>query len=1454
MSYAVVARLGFFGNVNCDFIFEETASSGVNIDSVVCKDGNVTGNLTGPIVCATTRVETDLIQEKTGGSGVTVDGVLLKDGDVTADLTGDVVGDVTGNLVGNVTGDIVGNVTAPIVCATTRVETDSILEKTPGNGVVIDGVTIKDTDVTIPGNLTVSGTTITLDTETVIANTHLIIINDGETGAGVTEGFAGIEVDRGTLTNYRFVFNETKDCFETGEIGDLQCVATRQDSPVAGGVAYWNDTENRFDTNLSFKFDGANIIGNVVGNLTGDVTGDISGNVVGDVTGNITGPVFCATTRVETDLINEKTGGSGVTIDGVLLKDGDVTGDLTGDVVGDVAGNVTGNVVGDVAGNITGPVFCATTRVETDTINEKNTAMGVTIDGTLIKDGVVTANLTGNVTGDVLGNVNGDVIGNVTGNLTGDVTGDLTGDVVGDVTGNLTGNVTGDVLGNVNGDLIGNVTGNLTGDVVGDVAGNVTGNVIGDVAGNITGPVFCATTYVQTDTIVEKTGAAGVTIDGTLIKDGVVTANLTGNVTGDVAGNITGPVFCATTHVATDTIVEKTGAMGVTVDGVLLKDGDVTGDLTGNVLGNVNGDVIGNVTGNLTGDVVGDVTGNLVGDVTGDVTGNITGPVFCATTRVETDTIAEKTGGAGVTVDGVLLKDGDVTADLTGNVVGNVTGDVAGNITGPVFCATTYVQTDTILEKTGGAGVTIDGVLLKDGDVTGDLTGDVVGDVTGNVVGDVTGNITGPVFCATTRVETDTIAEKTGGAGVTVDGVLLKDGDVTADLTGNVLGNVNGDVIGNVTGNLTGDVVGDITGNVVGNIVGDVAGNITGPVFCATTHVATDTIVEKTPGAGVTVDGLLIKDGAITGDITGNVNGDVIGNVTGNLTGDVVGDITGNVLGNVNGDLIGNVTGNLTGDVVGDITGNVVGNIVGDVAGNITGPVFCATTRVETDTIAEKTGGAGVTVDGVLLKDGDVTADLTGNVVGNVVGDVAGNITGPVFCATTRVETDTIAEKTGGAGVTVDGVLLKDGDVTGDLTGDVVGDVTGNVVGDVAGNITGPVFCATTRVETDTIAEKTGGAGVTVDGVLLKDSNVTGDLTGNVLGNVNGDVIGNVTGNLTGDVVGDVAGNVVGNVIGDVAGNITGPVFCATTHVATDTIVEKTGAAGVTIDGTLIKDGVVTANLTGNVTGDVAGNITGPVFCATTHVATDTIVEKTGAMGVTVDGVLLKDGDVTGDLTGNVLGNVNGDVIGNVTGNLTGDVVGDVTGNLVGNVTGNVTGDVAGNITGPVFCATTRVETDTINEKTGGAGVTIDGVLIKDGDVAGDLTGNVVGNVTGDLTGNISGDITGDVTGNLMGQVCRNITVHTVNGSIAATDEVNIINAATLALTFPSDITTYLTKIYYIVSENASAHTVTLGGSVTYDGTNNVATSSGRYGDRIVIIGWTTSRFLIVENLNWTLS
>jgi len=102
-------------------------------------------------------------------------------------------------------------------------------------------------NLTITGNLTVNGTTVTVNAETVEVEDNLLLINNGEAGSGVTAGVAGIEVDRGSGTNYQFLFEEASDLFKVGTAGSLQAVATRQDSITNGHLVQWNSSLDRLD-------------------------------------------------------------------------------------------------------------------------------------------------------------------------------------------------------------------------------------------------------------------------------------------------------------------------------------------------------------------------------------------------------------------------------------------------------------------------------------------------------------------------------------------------------------------------------------------------------------------------------------------------------------------------------------------------------------------------------------------------------------------------------------------------------------------------------------------------------------------------------------------------------------------------------------------------------------------------------------------------------------------------------------------------------------------------------------------------------------------------------------------------------------------------------------------------------------------------------------------------------
>lgn len=72
-------------------------------------------------------------------------------------------------------------------------------------------------DVVISGDLTVNGTTTTVNTETINLADNIILLNSNETGTPSQN--AGIEVERGTSLNVQFRFNESSDTWELTEDG-----------------------------------------------------------------------------------------------------------------------------------------------------------------------------------------------------------------------------------------------------------------------------------------------------------------------------------------------------------------------------------------------------------------------------------------------------------------------------------------------------------------------------------------------------------------------------------------------------------------------------------------------------------------------------------------------------------------------------------------------------------------------------------------------------------------------------------------------------------------------------------------------------------------------------------------------------------------------------------------------------------------------------------------------------------------------------------------------------------------------------------------------------------------------------------------------------------------------------------------------------------------------------------
>jgi hypothetical protein len=239
------------------------------------------------------------------------------------------------------------------------------------------------------------------------------------------------------------------------------------------------------------------------------------------------------------------------------------------------------------------------------------------------------------------------------------------------------------------------------------------------------------------DVVLGSTGTGTVKITKNIsLLDGVEIQNIGGtHVTINDNLNVTGTIL-------TDNIAERTTAHGVIVDGVTLKNGSITAGSNSTIsasnfnVGSKNV-VSASAQGSFTDLEVKNLgnTGFLVTGETGDA--QLTG-------TLQVDDIEEKTSAHGVVVGGVTLKNGSITAgsnstisasnfnvgsknvvsasaqgsftDLEVKNLGN-TGFLVTGETGDAQLTGT-LQVDDIQEKTSAHGVVIDGVIIKDGDIS----------------------------------------------------------------------------------------------------------------------------------------------------------------------------------------------------------------------------------------------------------------------------------------------------------------------------------------------------------------------------------------------------------------------------------------------------------------------------------------------------------------------------------------------------------------------------------------------------------------------------------------------------------------------------------------------------------------------------------------------------------------
>jgi hypothetical protein len=96
-----------------------------------------------------------------------------------------------------------------------------------------DDVTIGG-NLSVTGNLTVSGSVTTLNTETLLVEDNQITLNSNVTGTPSVD--AGIEVERGDLTNASLVWDESADKWAAGLIGSETAISLEGHTHVAADI------------------------------------------------------------------------------------------------------------------------------------------------------------------------------------------------------------------------------------------------------------------------------------------------------------------------------------------------------------------------------------------------------------------------------------------------------------------------------------------------------------------------------------------------------------------------------------------------------------------------------------------------------------------------------------------------------------------------------------------------------------------------------------------------------------------------------------------------------------------------------------------------------------------------------------------------------------------------------------------------------------------------------------------------------------------------------------------------------------------------------------------------------------------------------------------------------------------------------------------------------------------
>lgn len=140
------------------------------------------------------------------------------------------------------------------------------VERSPYASVTLGNLTIK-------GDVIQEGSSYISEAETVKVSDNILTLNNGELGAGVTKGLSGVEVDRGTLPKYLFVFDESDDRFKVGTENDLWPVMLRDSDSnmINGNLLVWDGNSKIAKTNINLQTELAKYLPLAGGTMSGAI-------------------------------------------------------------------------------------------------------------------------------------------------------------------------------------------------------------------------------------------------------------------------------------------------------------------------------------------------------------------------------------------------------------------------------------------------------------------------------------------------------------------------------------------------------------------------------------------------------------------------------------------------------------------------------------------------------------------------------------------------------------------------------------------------------------------------------------------------------------------------------------------------------------------------------------------------------------------------------------------------------------------------------------------------------------------------------------------------------------------------------------------------------------------------------------------------------------------------------